>query len=122
MFSITRVAGEDGKFNYDGAGATKLWDDEIEVASEVLAALAGEYMGLKPVVSFDGNEVVATDGLADTASCVTEVECKTEDSPRDNVMFPRVYRKPREGDKTYSRNQLSAQQIEVLRGSALLQR
>ncbi|NDC37197.1 MAG: hypothetical protein EBZ48_04000 [Proteobacteria bacterium] len=121
VFSITRVAGEDGKFNYDGQGSTQLWDDEIEVGSEVLAGLAGEYLGLQPVVTFKGNKVIATDGLSDTASCVTEVECREEDTPRDNVMFPRVYKKPGEGNKTYSRNQLSPQQGDILLASPLVQ-
>ena len=120
-FAITRVAGEDGQFNFDGSGATQLWGVEIEVASEVLGALAGEYLGLKPVVTFDGNKVVATDGLSDTESCVTEVECKNEDSPRDNLMFPRVYKKPGEGKNTYNRNRLSPQQIAILRTSPLVQ-
>jgi hypothetical protein len=120
-FAITRVAGEDGQFNFDGSGATQLWGDEVEVASEVLGALAGEYLGLKPVVTFDGNKVVATDGLSDTESCVTEVECKNEDSPRDNLMFPRVYKKPGEGKNTYGRTRLSPQQIEILRASPLVQ-
>lgn len=121
-FAITRVAGEDGRFNYDGPGATQLWEDEIEVAAEVLANLAGQYLGLEPVVTFQGEKVVATDDLSDTETCLTETACKNEESPRDNVMFPRVYKKPGEGDATYDRNKLSPQQIDILRAAQLVQR
>ena len=109
-FSILRVAGTDGRFNYSGSGSDQKWQDEIEVGGQVMAFLAGEYLGMQPAVSFQGDKVIATDRIPDTATCVTEIECENNSEPRDNFMFPRVYFQPGEGLETYSRSDMTPDQ------------
>ena len=118
--SIREVAGSDGRFNFQGDGASQIFDDEIEVAGEEIAQLIGHALGLQHIIELDGDRVVRTDNLNDTPSCVTFVDCREERDIRENFMFPVLLAIPGEGRKTYSRTRITTEQANRLHQSILV--
>lgn len=90
--AILKVTGSDGRFNYYGDGATIEHNDEVRLAAEEMAHLAGHYLGLQNSVELQGNNVIGTDNLNDTPSCIALTDCRLGDA-KFNFMFPKPAKK-----------------------------
>lgn len=96
--SVLEISGRDGKFDYYGPGSSTTHNDEIRLAGEELAQLAGHYLGLSHTVDFGNGSIVSqSDNLPDTLSCLALTDCRTEDLVRSNFMFPFPLARQRNG-------------------------
>jgi hypothetical protein len=105
--SALAVTGNDGQFNNTDEirrGITQKSDDEVRVAGEELAQMAGHYLGLQHVVEISGNTVSQSDFLGDTSSCVSLASCRSSGT-RSNFMFPYPLTMDRTADVVTKRNQ-----------------
>jgi hypothetical protein len=92
---ILEVTGGDGQFQVRGDGDTDRpsgHNDEIRLCAEEIARNIGLFLGLENVVEFKGSQVIRTDALSDTESCITEIQCREQGDSRNNIMFPRPLR------------------------------
>ena len=126
--AVLKVTGSDGTFNYTGQGGVQVTDDEVRLAGEEMARLAGQYLGLSNIVDTNGssltNVVIATDPLSDTASCTTVLDCGNGDA-HSNFMFPFPLQKLASDQTTiitsyYSRDQVTPLQSAVMNRSVLV--
>jgi hypothetical protein len=118
--SLLRVAGNDGRFNFDGQGKSQVHDDEIRLAAEEIGQLIGHFLGLSHIVENDGNRSTGNDSLSDTASCVTLVDCREDKDARENLMFPFPLEVVGSNLDTYKRTTLTPQQKAILQSSVLV--
>ncbi|MBX7144044.1 MAG: hypothetical protein K1X79_06300 [Oligoflexia bacterium] len=117
VLSIRQTAGSDGRFNFDGDGADQVVEDELRLAGEEIAQLIGHALGLSHIVDLDGDQVLSSDNLTDTMSCVALADCREESSIRENFMFPYPLEVPDSGAEDFERTRVSAGQAEVMQRS-----
>jgi hypothetical protein len=131
VIDILKVTGGDGQFQVDGDGDSDRpsgHNDEIRLCAEEIARDIGLFLGLENVVEFKGNEVIGTDSLADTESCITEIQCREQGEARNNIMFPRPLRLSSEdnqdnnsdGTSYYAREDFTESQRAVLNSHVLV--
>lgn len=122
--SIIQITGGDGAFDLDDEDdGVERHNDETRLAAEELARLTAQYLGLENIVDFSGNEVIKSDSLSDTPSCIALLGCRNEGAVRENVMFPFPIREAdtRGGDREYYPRQFfTSQQSAVLNNSVLV--
>lgn len=119
-FSVKRIAGNDGRFNYDGEGEDQIVDDEIQLAVEELSQLIAHGLGLAHTVEIEGDRVLSADNLGDTPSCSSLIDCREERDVRENLMFPYPLEIPDEADQSYERSRFTPNQVAVMQRSILV--
>lgn len=120
VLGVRQVVGSDGRFNFDGDGSDQTVADETRLAGEEIAQLVGHALGLMHNVDLDGDQVLNSDNLTDTMSCVALPDCREESSIRENFMFPYPLQIPDQGDEDYERARVSAGQAEIMQRSVLV--
>jgi hypothetical protein len=132
VIDILEVTGGDGQFQVRGDGDTDRpsgHNDEIRLCAEEVARDIGLYLGLENVVEFKGGQVIRSDSLSDTESCITEIQCREQGDSRNNVMFPRPLRLSSEDSRNkkkggansyYAREDFSEQQRAILNSHVLV--
>lgn len=119
VLSLQDITGSDGIFD------NSEHNDEERLLGEELARFTARALGLPNIVTIRGTNVTASDDLSDTAGCITEDACREDSSARTNLMFPEPLEKRSEdressGNEYYPRDQLTAQQAQVLNNSVLI--
>lgn len=120
VISIRKLAGNDGRFNFDGEGADEVTKDEKRTAAEELAQLICHALGLEHVVDLLNDRVIAADSISDTASCVSLADCREEKAVRENIMYPSPLEIPDSDEEDYERANLTAGQAAQMNSSILV--
>jgi hypothetical protein len=120
VFSVRRIVGNDGRFNYDGEGEDQVVEDEFQLAIEELSQLVAHGLGLAHTVEIEGDRVLSADNLGDTPSCSSVIDCREERDVRENLLFPYPLEIPDEADKSYARSRITPNQAAVMQRSILV--
>lgn len=128
-FSILAATGSDGQFNHidtTRGNFTQRSDDEVRVAGEELAQMAGHYLGLQHIVELSGSTVTQSDFIGDTGSCISLTSCRDSKEVRGNFMFPYPLQRGREADsrnlinQKYARTDVTPAQAAVMNAHVLV--
>ena len=126
LVDLLEVTGGDGQFQTDSDSNDDRpsgHNDEIRLCAEEIARSVARYLGLENNVEFRGGDVIRTDSLSDTESCIKEIQCREQGSARTNLMMPRPLRessRENNGNDFYAREDISEQQRIVLNNSILV--
>jgi hypothetical protein len=106
----------------DGVFDDSNHNDEDRLLGEEIGRIIANALGLPNIVQFRGSDVVSSDDIPDSPSCISEQACEEDSTSRTNLMMPEPMRQEEEdrdsrGTSYYPRDQLSSGQKLVLNNS-----
>jgi hypothetical protein len=110
----------------DGVFDDSIHNDEERLLGEEIGRFVANAIGLPNAVVLRGNDVVASDDIPDSPSCISKDGCEDDSSSRTNLMFPEPLEKDTEDreigeDRSfYPRDQLTSAQKAVLNNSVFV--
>ena len=125
VISIRDITGGDGVFDSSLTNISRN-NDQKRILGEEISRFTAQALGLPNCVTLDGNNVIKSDDIPDSPSCISVRSCEADSSARTNLMMSQPLRKTDDnegvgtGNEFFPRDQLTSQQAKVLNNSVFV--